>query len=293
MVSLDFPIPPHLHTPLFMPPACAAARSARPREASEHERGAGHRASRGDFAHALCSAHGASRGRSDDRHRAFRSAHVRKSARTHARTRRGRGVTGGSPASFPLRILARCACDVDLDAAGPSGAGQSSSGETSTPATHAPARRVIGTTADGEYTPVTIPPDDDPPATATSASPATHSATPTAGSSAHVVLPDVSHICRTPRCVRRSTDTEHGNHTLCCDRCSYTDGRFHTAVCDAADYNLTASSSSTVSTPVGTTDRNDFIPGWHNYKSEDNKLHPFSDVTQYPKVPSHAGVIPL
>ena len=57
MVSLDFPIPSHLHTPLFMPPACAAARSARPREASEHERGAGHRASRGDFAQALRSAH--------------------------------------------------------------------------------------------------------------------------------------------------------------------------------------------------------------------------------------------
>ena len=32
-------------------------RSARPREASEHERGAGHRASRGDFAQALRSAH--------------------------------------------------------------------------------------------------------------------------------------------------------------------------------------------------------------------------------------------
>jgi len=56
MVSLDFPIPPHLHTPPFVPPACAAARSARPREAGEHERGAGHRASRGDFTQALRSA---------------------------------------------------------------------------------------------------------------------------------------------------------------------------------------------------------------------------------------------
>ena len=166
------------------------------------------------------------------------------------------------------------------DAAGPSGAGQSSSGAASLPATHAPARRrVIGTTADGdgEHAPVIIPPDDSP-ATATSASPATRSAAPTAGSSAHVILPDVNHICRIPGCVRRATDTEHGNHTLCCDRCSYTDGRFHTAVCDAADYDLTASSSSTVSAPVGTTDRNGFIPGWHNYNSEDNKLHPFSDV---------------
>ena len=36
-------------------------------------------------------------------------AHVRKSARTHARTHaHTRDVTGGSSASFPLRILARC-----------------------------------------------------------------------------------------------------------------------------------------------------------------------------------------
>ena len=41
-------------------------------------------------------------------------AHMRKSARTHARTRGGRGGTGGPPASFPLRILARYACDVGL-----------------------------------------------------------------------------------------------------------------------------------------------------------------------------------
>ena len=124
--------------------------------------------------------------------------------------------------------------------------------------------RVIGTTADGdgEHAPVIIPPDDSP-ATATSASPATRSAAPTAGSSARVALPDVNHICRIPGCVRRATDTEHGNgnHTLCCDRCSYTDGRFHTAVCDAADYDLTAPSSSAVSAPVGATDRNDFVPG--------------------------------
>ena len=59
----------------------------------------------------------ASRGRSGDRHRAFWSALTCASpphARTHARTRGGRGGTGGCPASFPLRILARCACDVDL-----------------------------------------------------------------------------------------------------------------------------------------------------------------------------------
>ena len=56
MVSLGFPIPSHLHTPPFMPPAFAATRPARPREAGAHERGAGHRTSRGDFTQALRSA---------------------------------------------------------------------------------------------------------------------------------------------------------------------------------------------------------------------------------------------
>ena len=63
--------------------------------------------------------------------------------------------------------------------------------------------------------------------------------------------------------VRRTTNTEHRNHTLCCDECLRTDGRFHTAVCDAADYNLNASPSSTVSAPVGTNNKSDFVPGWH------------------------------
>ena len=59
-------------------------------------------------------------GRADRRmsHRASRSAltcaspHARSTQ--HARTRGGRGGTGGPPASFPLRILARWACDVGL-----------------------------------------------------------------------------------------------------------------------------------------------------------------------------------
>ena len=59
-------------------------------------------------------------GRADRRmsHRASRSAltcaspHARSTQ--HARTRGGRGGTGGPPASFPLRILARCACVVGL-----------------------------------------------------------------------------------------------------------------------------------------------------------------------------------
>ena len=98
------------------------------------------------------------------------------------------------------------------------------------------------------------------------------------GSAAHVGAPTVHHLCRIPGCARRATDTEHGNRTLCCDEGLRTDGRFHTAVCDAADYNLNASSSSTVSAPVGTNDRSDFIPGWHNYNSNGKKLDPISEV---------------
>ena len=36
--------------------------------------------------------------------------------------------------------------------------------------------------------------------------------------------------------------------------------------------------SSTASAPVGTTDANDFIPGWHNYNSNGEKLDPISEV---------------
>ena len=42
----------------------------------------------------------------------------------------------------------------------------------------------------------------------------------------------------------------------------------------AADYALNVSSSSTVSTLVGTTDTNDFIPGWHNYNISGEKPDP-------------------
>ena len=98
------------------------------------------------------------------------------------------------------------------------------------------------------------------------------------GSAARVGAPTVHHLCRIPGCVRRAADTERGHRTLCCDECLRTDGRFHTAVCDAADYNLNASSSSTVSAPVGTNDRSDFIPGWHNYNSNGKKLDPISEV---------------
>ena len=133
-----------------------------------------------------------------------------------------------------------------------------------------------GSTAHVGGSPVSIPLDEVLPAALTSS--ITRPATPTTGSSAHVVSPDVNHICRIPGYVRRATDTEHGNHTLCCDECFRTDGRFHTSVCDAADYDLNVSSSSTVSTPVGTNDTNDFIPGWHNYNFSGKKLDPISEV---------------
>ena len=76
-------------------------------------------------------------------------------------------------------------------------------------------------------------------------------------SATHVGASTVHHICRIQDCTRQATDTEHGNHTLCCDRCSQTDGRFHTAACDAADYDLNAPSSSTVPAPVNATDSKD------------------------------------
>ena len=72
-------------------------------------------------------------------------------------------------------------------------------------------------------------------------------------------------MCRIAGCVRRATDTEHGNRTVCCDQCCRTNGRFHTSVCDAADYDLDVSSSSTASALVGTDDTSKFIPGWHNF----------------------------
>jgi len=71
-------------------------------------------------------------------------------------------------------------------------------------------------------------------------------------------------MCRIAGCVRRATDTEHGNRTVYCDQCCRTNGRFHTSVCDAADYDLDVSSSSAASTLVGTDDTSKFIPGWHN-----------------------------
>ena len=98
------------------------------------------------------------------------------------------------------------------------------------------------------------------------------------GSTAHVGAPTVHQLCRISGCVRRDTDTGHGNHTSCCDECFRADGRFHTAVCDAAEYDLNVSSSSTVSTPVGTNDTNEFIPGWRNYNSNGKKLDPISEV---------------
>ena len=62
---------------------------------------------------------------------------------------------------------------------------------------------------------------------------------------ANAGAPAFHDLCRIHGCVRRATDTEHGNHDVCCDRCSLTGGRFHTALCDAADYDLNAPSSST------------------------------------------------
>ena len=84
---------------------------------------------------------------------------------------------------------------------------------------------------------------------------------------ANVGSPAFHDLCRIHGCVRRATDTEHGNNDVCCDRCSLTSGQFHTALCDAADYDLNAPSSATVPAAVGTTDVNDFIPGKHNYNS--------------------------
>ena len=130
------------------------------------------------------------------------------------------------------------------------------------------------TPAHGEHAPVIaiIPRDGASPAASTSST--TRSATPATGSSAHVALPDVNHVCRIPGCDRRATDTEHGNVTLCCGLCSRTDGRFHTAVCNAADYALaTSSAAATVSAPVGAIDRSDFIPGWHNHNSSRPGAH--------------------
>ena len=95
---------------------------------------------------------------------------------------------------------------------------------------------------------------------------------------ANVGAPAFHDLCRIHGCVRRATDTEHGNHDVCCDRCSLTSGQFHTALCDAADYDLNAPPSSTVPAPVGTTDVNDFTPGWHNYNSNGKKLDPISEV---------------
>ena len=51
MVSLDFPIPSHLHTPVHASSVRCAVGSAT--RGGEHERGAGNRASRGDFTQAL------------------------------------------------------------------------------------------------------------------------------------------------------------------------------------------------------------------------------------------------
>ena len=64
---------------------------------------------------------------------------------------------------------------------------------------------------------------------------------------ANVGAPAFHDLCRIHGCVRRATDTEHGNHDVCCDRCSLTSGQFHTALCDAANYDLNAPPSSTVS----------------------------------------------
>ena len=102
-----------------------------------------------------------------------------------------------------------------------------------------------GPTAQVMGFPVVIPPDGVPVAHASSI---TSPETLATGASPHAALPEISRICRTPGCARRGTDTEHGNHTVCCDTCSSTDGRFHTSVCGAADYALDVSSSSTVST---------------------------------------------
>ena len=127
--------------------------------------------------------------------------------------------------------------------------------------------------------PGVIPPDDAP--RIASRSTTSLSATSTTGSSAHAIASGVPHICRVPDCVRRSTDTEHGNHDLCGDVCLITDGRFHSDACDAANYSSTTarSSSSTPATSVETTDRSTFRPGWHNYSSNENgSLDPISDL---------------
>ena len=126
--------------------------------------------------------------------------------------------------------------------------------------------------------PVVIPPDDVPVAHTSSSTP---TAVPTPASSPVLSSREVvrsASSCRTSGCARHATDTEQGNHTVCCDTCSSTDGRFHTSLCDAADYALNVSSPSTVSTLVGTTNTNDFRPGWHNYSTSGGKPGPSPDL---------------
>ena len=68
------------------------------------------------------------------------------------------------------------------------------------------------------------------------------------GSTAHVSAPTVYHLCRIPGCVRRATDTEHGNRILCCDECLRADGRFRTAVCSCCIASTTTSAMTSTST---------------------------------------------
>ena len=72
-----------------------------------------------------------------------------------------------------------------------------------------------------EHVPDVIPPDDVLQVASTSAT--TRPATRTAGSSAHVVPPDVPHVCPIPGCRRRPLSDPRGlqqiSQDLCCDTC--------------------------------------------------------------------------
>ena len=94
------------------------------------------------------------------------------------------------------------------------------------------------TQAHGEHAPGVIPPDDV--LQLVSASSTTRPATQTAGSSAHVVSPDVPHVCPVSGCRRRPLSDPRGlrqisMENMCCDTCLFTNGRHHTDICDCAN----------------------------------------------------------
>ena len=82
--------------------------------------------------------------------------------------------------------------------------------------------------AHGEHARVIIPPDDVLQVASTSST--TRPATPTAGSSAHVVPPDVRHVYPSSGCQRRPLSDpprilrQISMENLCCDTCLFTDG---------------------------------------------------------------------